>query len=69
MCYDRWMERYVVTHICTSLEVINIVTCLSDYSSQDSAVGIVTGCRLDDQGVRVRVPVGVRIFISPCHPD
>jgi hypothetical protein len=24
---------------------------------------------LDDQGVGVRVPVGARIFTSPCHPD
>jgi hypothetical protein len=30
--------------------------------SRDSAVGIATGYRLDDQGVRVRVPVGSRIF-------
>jgi hypothetical protein len=36
--------------------------------SQDSIVGIATGCGLDDQGVRVRVPVGSRIFSSPHHP-
>jgi hypothetical protein len=32
--------------------------------SQDSIVGIVTGYRLDDRGVGVRVPVGSRIFSS-----
>jgi hypothetical protein len=37
--------------------------------SQDSVVGIVTGYRLDDWGVRVWVPVGSRIFCSPHRPD
>jgi hypothetical protein len=37
--------------------------------SRDSAVGIATGYGLDDQGVRVRVPVGSRIFSSPSRPD
>jgi hypothetical protein len=37
----------------------------TSYPSQDSAVGIVTGYRLDDQEVEIRVPVGSRIFISP----
>jgi hypothetical protein len=37
--------------------------------SQDSVVGIATGYVLDNQGVRVRVPVGSRIFSSPHHPD
>jgi hypothetical protein len=36
---------------------------------RDSVVGIATGYGLDDQGVGVRVPVGERIFISPCRPD
>jgi hypothetical protein len=35
----------------------------------DSAVGLATGYGLDDQGVGVRVPVGARIFTSPCRPD
>jgi hypothetical protein len=30
---------------------------------------IATGYRLDIQGVGVRVPVGARIFTSPCCPD
>jgi hypothetical protein len=37
--------------------------------SRDSAVGIATGYRLDDWEVGVRVPVGSRIFTSPCRPD
>jgi hypothetical protein len=37
--------------------------------SPDSVVGIATGYGLDDQRVGVRVPVGSRIFISPCLPD
>jgi hypothetical protein len=37
--------------------------------NRDSTVGIVTGYGLDDQGVRVQVMVGARIFTSPCHPD
>jgi hypothetical protein len=34
-----------------------------------SAVGIATGYGLDGRGVGVRVPVGTRIFSSPCHWD
>jgi hypothetical protein len=37
--------------------------------SRGSAVGIATGYGLDDQGARVRVTVGARIFTSPCRPD
>jgi hypothetical protein len=37
--------------------------------SRDSAVGIATGYRLDDRGIEVRVPIELRIFISPCRPD
>jgi hypothetical protein len=40
-----------------------------DLRSRDSVVGIATGYGLDDQGVRVRVPVGSRIFSSPSRPD
>jgi hypothetical protein len=35
----------------------------------DSAVFIATGYELDDREFGVRVPVGSRIFTSPCHPD
>jgi hypothetical protein len=33
-----------------------------------SAVGIAPGYGLDDQGIGVPVPVGSRIFSSPCRP-
>jgi hypothetical protein len=32
-------------------------------------VGIATGYGLDDRGVKVQVPLGLRIFTSPCRPD
>jgi hypothetical protein len=37
--------------------------------SRESVVGIATGYGLDDRGVGVQVPVGVRIFTSPRRPD
>jgi hypothetical protein len=37
--------------------------------SQNSVVGTATGYGLDVRGVGVRVPVGSRIFSSPCLPD
>jgi hypothetical protein len=37
--------------------------------SQNSAIGIATGYGLDDRGVGVQVPVGLRIFTSPSRPD
>jgi hypothetical protein len=35
----------------------------------DSVVGIATGYGLDDWGIGIRVPVGARIFTSPCLRD
>jgi hypothetical protein len=37
-------------------------------SSRDSIVSVATDYRLDDQGVKVQVLVGSRIFTSTCHP-
>jgi hypothetical protein len=37
--------------------------------SRNEAVGIVTDYGLDNQGIGVQVPVGARIFTSPCHPN
>jgi hypothetical protein len=34
-----------------------------------SAVGIATDYELEDRGLGVRVPMGSRIFTSPCRPD
>jgi hypothetical protein len=45
------------------------LTGLEVSGSRGSAVGITTGYELDDRGVRVRVPVGSRIFSSPRRPD
>jgi hypothetical protein len=37
--------------------------------SRDSVVGIATGYVLNEKGVGVRVPVGLRIFTTPYRPD
>jgi hypothetical protein len=37
--------------------------------SRDSAVGTATNYGLDDRRIGVPVPVGSRIFASPCPPD
>jgi hypothetical protein len=37
--------------------------------SRDSAVGISTGYGLDDREFGVRVPIGSRIFTTPCRAD
>jgi hypothetical protein len=43
-------------------------TIIDSEESRNSAVDIATGYGLDDQWVRIRVPVGARIFTSPCRP-
>jgi hypothetical protein len=35
----------------------------------NSVVGIATGYRVHDRGIRVRVPVEARIFPFPLRPD
>jgi hypothetical protein len=45
---------------------------LTDHVSKrcrDSVVGIATSYGLDERGVGVRVPVGLRMFSSPRRPD
>jgi hypothetical protein len=37
--------------------------------SRDSVVGIATGYGLENRGIGVWIPVGSRIFSSPCRPD
>jgi hypothetical protein len=39
------------------------------FTNRDSAVGIATNYGQDDRGVAFRVPVGSRIFSSPCLAD
>jgi hypothetical protein len=53
--------------VCELCAFYFLVLCL--HTSRDSIVGIAIGYTLDDQGVTVRVPVGSRIFSSPCRPD
>jgi hypothetical protein len=49
---------------------INQLTDFAQYQNVwTERVGIVSGCRLDDREIGVLVPVGSRIFTSPCHPD
>jgi hypothetical protein len=36
---------------------------------RDSVFGIATGYGLDDRGVGVLVPIGLKIFSSPRRPD
>jgi hypothetical protein len=54
--YSRTLIRFLIVNIAPFL-------CL------DSVVGITTSYGLDKRGVGVRVPVGSRIFFSPCRPD
>jgi hypothetical protein len=53
--------------------IISIVTVVFNndpycFKSQDSSVDTATSYGLDDRGVGVQVPVGVRIFTSPDRP-
>jgi hypothetical protein len=60
ICVERFLKL---------LKQFNFFKCNSSNRSQDSIVCIVKGYRLDDWGVRVRVPVGASIFSSPYRPD
>jgi hypothetical protein len=48
---------------------LNFGALLPQIRSRGSVVGTATGYGLDDWGVEIRVPVGSRIFTSPCRPD
>jgi hypothetical protein len=41
----------------------------NEMKRRDTTVSIASGYGLDDRRVGVRVPVGLRIFFSPCLPD
>jgi hypothetical protein len=56
-----------VFHSCRPVRDFNLIPFFN--RSRDSIVDIATGYGLDDQGVGVRVPIGSRIFCSPCCPD
>jgi hypothetical protein len=66
--YVRTSVSFVKSH--GQLYMFIIITILRIYiASRDSAVGKATGYGLDAWEVGVRVPVGSRIFTSPCRPD
>jgi hypothetical protein len=69
---------FFIWEICTPLEQIYSllysearegIAYISAVYSRDSSAGTATGYGLDYRGVGVQVPVGVRIFTSPCLPD
>jgi hypothetical protein len=47
----------------------NIYIYIYNNNSRDSVVGAATGSWLNDRVVRVRAPIGSRIFSSPRPPD
>jgi hypothetical protein len=61
MYLRQWTQTKCIYVI---FEILTVMT-----KSRNSAVGIATGYGLENRGVGVRVPVGPRIFISPCCPD
>jgi hypothetical protein len=72
---DRFLAGVVTTLLILSKSVVYFYYyCVKHYLSilwilRDNAVGIATGYGLDDRGVRVRVPVGSRMFSSLSRPD
>jgi hypothetical protein len=64
---SNYATNFPSTHI--SNHLLTIILPFEDAVSRDSAVGIATGYGLDDWEFGVRVPVGSRIFTSPCRPD
>jgi hypothetical protein len=57
---------FLLVALCVDLFWINMCPLLR---SQDSVGCIATGYGLDDRGAGFRVPVGARIFTSPCRSD
>jgi hypothetical protein len=74
-CRSRLTSQLLTDKSITNLLYVGLTrtaekTPLQMYSwSRDSAVGIATGYGMDDWEVGVWVPVGSRIFTSPCCPD
>jgi hypothetical protein len=73
--FDRGCSSIFVHYIplCSMLDTVHslgyIWHTLRFGVSRDSSVGIAASYWLDNQGVGVRVPVGSRIFTSPCRSD
>jgi hypothetical protein len=57
-----------VSHFTSNSTEFKFVAVLACTVSRDSAACIATGYGLDEWEVGVRVPVGSRIFTSPCCP-
>jgi hypothetical protein len=76
--YLNLLNYYVLTTYMTQYRIRNIMAVMSfclvrgttpNFWSRGSVVGIATGYGLDDWGVGVRIPVGLRHFFSPRRPD
>jgi hypothetical protein len=71
-CWERIFHP--TQRICSLLFIphrsfqVDVVCLATVRRGRSSAVGIATGYGLDDQGVRVPVPVGSNILSSPCRP-
>jgi hypothetical protein len=63
-CSRIFLEKLIIAH-----PVKKFCFVPPDSRSGDSVVRIATSSWLDDRGVGVRIPVGSRIFSSPCRPD
>jgi hypothetical protein len=62
-----WPLRYILTFVWKDNMKCDLCV-IWQLCSRDSVVNIATGYGLDDQGVRVRVPVGLRIFSTSSRP-
>jgi hypothetical protein len=58
-----------VHYLSRYLGFVDLTVTTAQTMSRDSAVGIVTGYGLDDQGVGVRVLVAGSFFTSPRRPE
>jgi hypothetical protein len=78
-CYALHTTRFVLRSALPKPTVLHLLLLLcillnlsagqSTLRSQDSSVGIETGCGLDDQGVGIRTPVESRTLSSSHCPD
>jgi hypothetical protein len=68
-CWEHCLTSAWLTLAQSLSSSLNFSFSYSPNVSRDSAVGIATGYGPDDWEVGVRVPVGSRIFTSPCCPD
>jgi hypothetical protein len=71
-CFTRWGKMGTSLCSCTYTRPVtkfNWCWLVIFNKYRDRAVGIATGYVLDDWEIGVRIPVGLRIFCSPRHPD